>query len=31
MNRATKPPCTYFDFHRFEVVAKPIGTILIVR
>jgi hypothetical protein len=30
-NRGTNPPCTYFDFHRFEVVAKPNGTILIVR
>ncbi len=30
-NRGTKPPCTYCDFHRFEVVPKPNGTILIVR
>ena len=30
-NRGTNPSCTYFDFHRFEVVAKPSGTFLILR
>ena len=30
-NRSTKPPCTYCDFHRFEIVPKPNGTLLIVR
>ena len=30
-NRKTNAPCTYFDFHRFEVVAKPTGTFLIIR
>ena len=30
-NRGTNPPCTYFDFHRFEVIAKPNGTILVIR
>ena len=30
-NRNDSPPCTYIDFHRFEVVPKPNGTILIVR
>ena len=30
-NRDGSTPCTYIDFHRFEVVPKPNGTMLILR
>ena len=30
-NRDGSTPCTYIDFHRFEVEPKPNGTMLILR
>jgi curved DNA-binding protein CbpA len=30
-NRDGSTPCTYIDFHRFEVEPKPNGTMLIIR